>query len=211
MAIPSCNWLGPVVTRFRPRHNRKEVWLTIDDGPAGEASVKLGEEMERRGVRATFFVKGENLARAAGNRTGAAGGGSYAGEPYADASRAYFLVALARDAAAGNRCLQRSAARGGGGDAALVSLSRGAEAPPPSTRSRAPRHASRRVECARARWTGVRSGSRGAADRRQAFRRERSFCCTRAGNAAMKPSSASWTNFRARGFSFVIPDDDQLI
>jgi peptidoglycan-N-acetylglucosamine deacetylase len=61
IASPICGWLGPIVTRFRPRGN--EVWLTIDDGPAGEASVWLGTEMERRGARATFFVKGENLAR----------------------------------------------------------------------------------------------------------------------------------------------------
>jgi peptidoglycan/xylan/chitin deacetylase (PgdA/CDA1 family) len=61
IVAPTCGWLGPVVTRFRPRGN--QVWLTIDDGPAGEASVWLGEEMARRGARATFFVKGKNLAR----------------------------------------------------------------------------------------------------------------------------------------------------
>ncbi len=58
---PACDWLGPVATRFRPCGS--EVWLTIDDGPAGKASVQLSEEMARRGVRATFFVKGKNLAR----------------------------------------------------------------------------------------------------------------------------------------------------
>jgi len=61
IASPTCGWLGPIVTRFRPRGN--DVWLTIDDGPAGEASVWLGKELARRGARATFFVKGENLAR----------------------------------------------------------------------------------------------------------------------------------------------------
>ncbi len=65
IVAPSCGWLGPVVTRFSPGGNgaTREVWLTIDDGPAGDASVRLSEEMVRRGVRATFFVKGENLAR----------------------------------------------------------------------------------------------------------------------------------------------------
>lgn len=62
VVAPSCGWFGPVATRFRPQGS--EVWLTIDDGPAGEASLRLADEMTRRGVRATFFVKGENLARA---------------------------------------------------------------------------------------------------------------------------------------------------
>ena len=56
---PQCGWFGPVVTRFTPRG--REVWLTIDDGPAEAASEALAEELQRRGVRATFFVKGCNL------------------------------------------------------------------------------------------------------------------------------------------------------
>jgi peptidoglycan/xylan/chitin deacetylase (PgdA/CDA1 family) len=56
---PQCAWFGPVVTRFTPRG--REVWLTIDDGPAAEASEALAEAMQRRGVRATFFTKGCNL------------------------------------------------------------------------------------------------------------------------------------------------------
>ncbi len=61
IVAPSCGWFGPVATRFRPQGS--EVWLTIDDGPDGEASLRLSEEMVQRGVRATFFVKGENLRR----------------------------------------------------------------------------------------------------------------------------------------------------
>jgi peptidoglycan/xylan/chitin deacetylase (PgdA/CDA1 family) len=61
VVMPSCGWLGPVATRFRS--TGREVWLTIDDGPAGEASLRLSDEMARRGVPATFFVKGENLSR----------------------------------------------------------------------------------------------------------------------------------------------------
>jgi len=63
VAAPSCDWFGPVVTRFRPTAGRKEAWLTIDDGPAGEATTTLSGELARRGVPATFFVKGESLAR----------------------------------------------------------------------------------------------------------------------------------------------------
>lgn len=58
---PQCGWFGPVVTRFETA--AREVWLTIDDGPAGDDSIRLGEELAQRGARATFFVKGENLAR----------------------------------------------------------------------------------------------------------------------------------------------------
>jgi peptidoglycan/xylan/chitin deacetylase (PgdA/CDA1 family) len=56
---PQCGWFGPVVTRFAARG--REVWLTIDDGPAAGESETLAEELRRRGVRATFFVKGCNL------------------------------------------------------------------------------------------------------------------------------------------------------
>ena len=61
IVVPSCGFLVPVVTRFRAKRN--QVWLTIDDGPAGEESLRLAEEMSRRGVRATFFVKGKSLAQ----------------------------------------------------------------------------------------------------------------------------------------------------
>jgi peptidoglycan/xylan/chitin deacetylase (PgdA/CDA1 family) len=57
---PGCGWFGPVVTRFRPAGN--DVWLTLDDGPAGAATDALSAELSRRDVRATFFVKGRNLA-----------------------------------------------------------------------------------------------------------------------------------------------------
>ena len=56
---PLCPWLAPVVTRFRT--GAREVWLTIDDGPAGPETELLADEMQRRGVRATFFVEGQRL------------------------------------------------------------------------------------------------------------------------------------------------------
>lgn len=63
VVAPSCGWLVPVATRFAPQGAQPQVWLTIDDGPAGESSLHLSQELVRRGARATFFVKGENLAR----------------------------------------------------------------------------------------------------------------------------------------------------
>ncbi len=58
---PQCDWFGPVTTRFAT--TARELWLTIDDGPAGDDSLRLGDELAQRGVRATFFVIGEKLAR----------------------------------------------------------------------------------------------------------------------------------------------------
>jgi peptidoglycan/xylan/chitin deacetylase (PgdA/CDA1 family) len=54
--LPNVQWLGPVVTHFAPEG--KEVWLTIDDGPTEDTSAML-EALEARGVKATFFLKGE--------------------------------------------------------------------------------------------------------------------------------------------------------
>lgn len=56
----NAGWLGPVVTHFTTE--RPEVWLTIDDGPADDTDELL-DLLERRGVRATFFVKGSLVAR----------------------------------------------------------------------------------------------------------------------------------------------------
>lgn len=61
VAHPRCGWFGPVVSRFET--DAREVWLTIDDGPVGDESIRLGEALAERGARASFFVKGENLAR----------------------------------------------------------------------------------------------------------------------------------------------------
>ncbi|HEX2832927.1 MAG TPA: polysaccharide deacetylase family protein [Thermoanaerobaculia bacterium] len=52
---PNVQWLGPVVTRFRTE--RKEAWLTIDDGPTDDTRAVL-ELFDRHDVHATFFVKG---------------------------------------------------------------------------------------------------------------------------------------------------------
>jgi peptidoglycan-N-acetylglucosamine deacetylase len=56
---PNVQWLGPVVTRFATE--KKEVWLTIDDGPTEDTEAVL-ELFERHQVKATFFVKGQLTA-----------------------------------------------------------------------------------------------------------------------------------------------------
>lgn len=52
---PNVQWLGPVITCFETE--RKELWLTIDDGPAPDTTQIL-DLFDRLGIRATFFVKG---------------------------------------------------------------------------------------------------------------------------------------------------------
>jgi peptidoglycan/xylan/chitin deacetylase (PgdA/CDA1 family) len=52
---PNAQWLGPVITRFATE--RKEVWLTIDDGPTADTNAVL-DLFAALDVKATFFVKG---------------------------------------------------------------------------------------------------------------------------------------------------------
>jgi peptidoglycan/xylan/chitin deacetylase (PgdA/CDA1 family) len=59
---PNVQWLGPVVTHFSTQ--QKEVWLTIDDGPADDTRAVL-DLLDRHDVQATFFVKGELAERQA--------------------------------------------------------------------------------------------------------------------------------------------------
>ena len=54
---PNCQWLGPVITCFET--DRKEVWLTIDDGPASDGEA-IRAMLEWRNAKATFFEIGRN-------------------------------------------------------------------------------------------------------------------------------------------------------
>jgi len=59
--VANCQWWGPVVTHFDT--TRREVWLTIDDGPDPLDTPRLLEILRRFEARATFFVIGERAAR----------------------------------------------------------------------------------------------------------------------------------------------------
>lgn len=59
---PGCSWLGPVVTGF-DADGRREVWLTIDDGPDPGDSPRMLDLLARHGARATFFLVGERARR----------------------------------------------------------------------------------------------------------------------------------------------------
>lgn len=74
---PRSQLLCPTVTHFAT--NRREVWLTIDDGPDARDTPRILELLERHGARATFFLVGQRAAadpglveaiRAAGHELG---------------------------------------------------------------------------------------------------------------------------------------------
>lgn len=59
--VPAAQGLGPVKSRFATE--RKEVWLTVDDGPDPEDTPRLLALLAQHQARATFFLIGERAAR----------------------------------------------------------------------------------------------------------------------------------------------------
>ena len=59
--LPSQQGFGPATTWFET--NRREVWLTIDDGPHPGSTPRVLECLRRHGARATFFVIGEEVRK----------------------------------------------------------------------------------------------------------------------------------------------------
>ena len=53
--------MGPVAARFRTE--RREVWLTIDDGPDPEDTPRMLAILAQHGARATFFLIGDRARR----------------------------------------------------------------------------------------------------------------------------------------------------
>lgn len=58
---PTCDWCGEVLSRLP--NDRKEVWLTIDDGPDPEDTPQLLDLLDQHQARATFFFIGANAQR----------------------------------------------------------------------------------------------------------------------------------------------------
>ena len=59
--VPTSRGFGPLVRRFRT--GRREVWLTIDDGPDPLTTPRVLDLLDAHDARATFFVIGEKAAR----------------------------------------------------------------------------------------------------------------------------------------------------
>jgi len=56
---PGCAWIGPSISSFSTR--KKEVWITIDDGPNPEETQRILDLLDRYAAKATFFVVGKKL------------------------------------------------------------------------------------------------------------------------------------------------------
>jgi len=59
--LPTQQGFGPAVTCFET--GRREVWLTIDDGPDPASTPAVLALLQRHGARATFFVVGTQVER----------------------------------------------------------------------------------------------------------------------------------------------------
>ena len=62
LLAPSSQMVCRVFTHFETA--RREVWLTIDDGPDAQDSPRILDLLDRHHARATFFLIGERAARA---------------------------------------------------------------------------------------------------------------------------------------------------
>lgn len=58
--VSQSQWWGPVIRSFDT--TRREVWITIDDGPTPAHTEKILDVLERHSARATFFVIGSRAA-----------------------------------------------------------------------------------------------------------------------------------------------------
>ena len=61
LLVPSAQGLGRVFTRFDT--DRRELWLTIDDGPDPDDTPRILDLLDQHRARATFFVIGARAAR----------------------------------------------------------------------------------------------------------------------------------------------------
>jgi peptidoglycan/xylan/chitin deacetylase (PgdA/CDA1 family) len=59
--VPSAQGFFPVVTRFDTA--RREIWLTIDDGPDPDDTPRILALLEKHRAKATFFLIGERARR----------------------------------------------------------------------------------------------------------------------------------------------------
>jgi peptidoglycan-N-acetylglucosamine deacetylase len=55
----NCAWFGPIATCFETP--RREVWLTIDDGPDPRDTPAILDLLAERNAKATFFVIGKKV------------------------------------------------------------------------------------------------------------------------------------------------------
>lgn len=62
--LPRCRWLGPNLRRLGPASAaRREIAVTLDDGPDAEVTPRMLDLLDEFGARATFFCIAQRAAR----------------------------------------------------------------------------------------------------------------------------------------------------
>jgi peptidoglycan/xylan/chitin deacetylase (PgdA/CDA1 family) len=101
--VANCEWWGPVITRFATP--RREVWLTIDDGPDAIHTLRMLEILQRFEAKATFFVIGKRAAEfAAELKAISAAGHEVANHSGTHPSGTFWCLPPSRVAAEIDRC-----------------------------------------------------------------------------------------------------------
>ncbi|HEY4989793.1 MAG TPA: polysaccharide deacetylase family protein [Opitutaceae bacterium] len=102
--LPSQQAFGPAVTAFET--DRREVWLTIDDGPDPASTPQVLELLRRHGARATFFVIGEQVEKHPGlARQIVAEGHTVGNHTHTHPSPSFWCASPARTASEIERCV----------------------------------------------------------------------------------------------------------
>ena len=101
---PSQQAFGPAATSFET--SRREVWLTIDDGPDPASTPQVLELLKAHGARATFFVIGSQVERHPDLvRRIVAGGHSIGNHSHTHPLRSFWCAFPSRTAAEIDRCV----------------------------------------------------------------------------------------------------------
>jgi peptidoglycan/xylan/chitin deacetylase (PgdA/CDA1 family) len=95
---------GPAATSFET--TRREVWLTIDDGPDPSSTPAVLDLLKAHGAKATFFVIGEQVARHPGLvRRMAAEGHSVGNHTFTHPLSSFWCALPSRTAAEIDQCV----------------------------------------------------------------------------------------------------------
>ena len=101
--VANCQWWGVVVTSFQTP--RREIWLTIDDGPDPIHTPRMLDLLERFDAKASFFVIGQRLAQfATEGEAIRAAGHQIANHTFSHPSGSFWYFPPARIAAEIDQC-----------------------------------------------------------------------------------------------------------
>jgi len=102
--LPSAQAFGPAATSFATE--RREVWLTIDDGPDPLTTPRVLDLLEAQGARATFFLVGAHVEKHPGlARQIVARGHTIANHTHSHPAADFWLASPRRIASEIDRCV----------------------------------------------------------------------------------------------------------